>query len=417
MRLAIENKNVEQWLIVLGIMFTHIVEAAFLFVACAMLLCRTKQALVSVKLLVTFLIISVISIFSLLSLGYNSGKFVQQLILLLYFYISYYIVFGNNVNHLEDFFKKYVKLIYICSILGLIQFAVFAISNINILKIFSSLTVLDAATVTPHIMRIHSVFQEPSGFSTLATPAMFYFFFSTNLKKSERRMRNIIFIAVLLTFSSTATLIIVIGTIFKYVFLSYNKFVRITFICIALISVICFISTISDFEYNKNNETSIISDINRKIAETYNGLSEMDIHAFEHLNLSSYATLSNAWVAINAPNRLMGTGLGTHEQNYYSLYKSDYQYYGLNAQEAYSLFIRIYSEFGIIGICFIILFLLRNYNRSSMINVAILFLIITLLIRGGHYVRNGTVFFFFLYYYTNKQHMSALNYKSNDFTN
>ena len=58
-----------------------------------------------------------------------------------------------------------------------------------------------------------------------------------------------------------------------------------------------------------------------KLQDTYEGFIAMDPDVFETLNMSSYATMVNVWVALNAPNRIMGTGLGTHELNYYREYK------------------------------------------------------------------------------------------------
>ena len=126
----------------------------------------------------------------------------------------------------------------------------------------------------------------------------------------------------------------------------------------------------------------------------------MDPDVFETLNMSSYATMVNVWVALNAPNRIMGTGLGTHELNYYREYKSDYIFYGLNAQDGYSLLNRLYSEFGVLGLILCLWVIYRNYNLNNIINISVFFLILTLLIRGGHYVRYGFIFWAFLYYYS-----------------
>ena len=90
--------------------------------------------------------------------------------------------------------------------------------------------------------------------------------------------------------------------------------------------------------------------------------------------MSSYATMVNVWVALNAPNRIMGTGLGTHELNYYREYKSDYIFYGLNAQDGYSLLNRLYSEFGVLGLILCLWVIYRNYNLNNIINISVFFL-------------------------------------------
>ena len=81
---------------------------------------------------------------------------------------------------------------------------------------------------------------------------------------------------------------------------------------------------------------------------------------------------------------------------------SDHPAYGLNKYDGYSLLIRLYSETGLIGLSLFFLFVGRNYNRNSLINSSIVFLIVSFMLRGGHYTLNGTVFFFFMYYWTRK---------------
>lgn len=150
----------------------------------------------------------------------------------------------------------------------------------------------------------------------------------------------------------------------------------------------------------QSGEETAFSAIVMKLQDTYEGFIAMDPDVFETLNMSSYATMVNGVGSLNAPNRIMGTGLGTHELNYYREYKSDYIFYGLNAQDGYSLLNRLYSEFGVLGLILCLWVIYRNYNLNNIINISVFFLILTLLIRGGHYVRYGFIFWAFLYYYS-----------------
>ena len=142
----------------------------------------------------------------------------------------------------------------------------------------------------------------------------------------------------------------------------------------------------------------------RTVEHSLIGLNLNDVDELEKLNISSYALLSNLYVATISPSRFLGTGLGTHEQNYNLSYRSSFYEYGLNKKDAYSILIRIFSEFGYIGIILLFLFLIKYFNMKNPINIACLFTIIQYMIRGGHYTLYGTVFIFFLYFYSSKKY-------------
>ena len=132
-------------------------------------------------------------------------------------------------------------------------------------------------------------------------------------------------------------------------------------------------------------------------------------------NASTYAWLTNIKVAIEAPYRICGTGLGTHKDSYERLNPesfNSYRLYGLNKDDAYSITTRIYSELGLIGIFVMILFLYKNINRHNVGNMMALGYLLNRLITGGHYTTTGMFLFLFLFYYTNKKSI-----QNNDFYN
>jgi hypothetical protein len=139
------------------------------------------------------------------------------------------------------------------------------------------------------------------------------------------------------------------------------------------------------------------------LSETLNASDAKFADSYEDMNASTYALLVNKWVAANAPSRIFGTGLGTHEQSYKKLYNNNtYQLYGLNSEDGYSLYNRIFSEFGYVGLVSLFVFLIIFLNTKNIINLSVLFFIIAVIIRGGHYTLYGTVMFFYLYYLTSK---------------
>ena len=321
------------------------------------------------------------------------------------FFICYYNIFKViRKNHIEEIFNIYITFTKYVSILGIVQFVVYAISQWDFLLPLYGYS--NSPIIMPGVIRVYSIMDEPSYFSAIITPAFVYHFLSDSFrcKNYPTIEKFIVYTALILTFSSTAYVIIALCFIYKYFFIKSNKeYITLKRIVIIIIIICAFFSkSNSDYDdlYNDNRIATF-----EKIEETYNALSDPNAtpNSYELLNLSSYATLTNMWVAINSPNRILGTGIGTHVQNYHRNYKSSFKYYGLNSEDGYSLANRIYSELGIFGMVLLFIFIYKNFNKKSIINISVFFLLLSLCLRGGNYVRYGTIFFFYLYYYTNNK--------------
>jgi hypothetical protein len=172
--------------------------------------------------------------------------------------------------------------------------------------------------------------------------------------------------------------------------------------CIFLYNII-----VVDYSQSEYQEGTGIRNASQKIVQTAEAFSilmasDSSPAYFESFNLSTYASLSNFWVALNAPYRILGTGLGTHEQNYEAKYYSDYTNYGYNKKDGYSLFVRLLSEFGYLGVSLYILFVFRCFNKKNILSICFLIYIISALIKGGHYTLNCIVLFQLLYYQCSK---------------
>jgi len=114
----------------------------------------------------------------------------------------------------------------------------------------------------------------------------------------------------------------------------------------------------------------------------------------------------------NAKDHPFGTGMGSHHLAFerYNFLKTWFTGYGpdsvvLNVHDASSLFNRILSEMGYIGIVamffFLVKFFLKNgYYEFVIINNASLVVLFTALLRSGHYFICGLPFFFLCYYYS-----------------
>lgn len=391
--------NLFAWLLAIGIFTERYIEISIITIICLLIFLLQKKLYFNRTLLCLFVSVGIISLFSIAYNEYSFARPVQQYLILFYYSICYCIIFDAmaRTNNIPLIFNKYLVVANIVALIGLLQFFMYLFLGINICGfIYHTGTI---PVVIPHVMRVTSILDEPGYCALLLTPAYIYYYLEKgSVKQSLYWKKWIIYIVVFLTFSAATYLILFIAVIYCGFSKKSNKMLGSKY-CLLIGWIVC-----GSFIYYHNNTTTdnIFSEITSKIDDTISSFADMDPHSFELLNLSSYSTMTNLWVALNAPTRIIGTGIGTHPQNYELLYKSDFEYYGLNKEDGYSLFNRIYSEFGILGIGLLLLFIVKNGDRKNVINVSVLFLIITLCIRGGNYVRYGTIFFFFLYYNIHK---------------
>lgn len=291
---------------------------------------------------------------------------------------------------MDGLFYKYLQIAFFVAIIGLIQFIVYYLLSRDIIVLFSH----NAPEMNPGIIRITSILHEPGYLAGILIPAGVYHFNSLIENKSKKNIIHfsVILASIILTFSNAAY--IVFSLALGYLLILKRKKSVLLFIA----GFILFLSFKIPITIKKNN--IFFERPFRIMEQTFSGLNELNVNMFEKLNTSTFALLSNLYVSVNAPSRIFGTGLGTHEQNYKSVYSSLHNEYGQNAQDGYSLLIRIYSEFGIVGIFLLFLFIVKNHNSKNIINLSVLFLIFQFFIRGGHYTLYGTIFFFFFYYYS-----------------
>ena len=373
-----------EWLIVCGIFCDFYIELLCLIISLALYINSTKKIYLNHSIFLILIIIFLSSSLNIITLKYDFDKFFQQFCLVSTFILFYYLIFRELKNNISSIFKKYIKVSYIISLIGLFQFLIYFVSGFNICGIIHN----SSTEILPHIIRINSIVDEPSYLSMTLTPAIVYYINNSFSNKIES---YVICSCFFLTFSTTSFFIILLAILYRIILRRRYKLILTS--CFGLIIGLSFLGIEVKTEGNNN-------EIIRRITDTINGLSSLDPTNFEGLNLSTYSLLTNTWVAFNAPHRLTGTGLGTHEQNYINTYKSDYSEYGVNKEDGYSLFNRVYSEFGLIG-CFVMVgFIFKFFNKNSIINVSIVFVLLTFLLRGGHYVRYGFIFWVFMYYFS-----------------
>jgi len=332
--------------------------------------------------------------------GYNLDKCFQQVILLFLVLYGSIQIYNYSKRSALQWFVIYFNMALLLSILGIFQFVISIVFHYNIFPY-----TLDLYPITP-AERLHSIFIEPGSIAAFLTPAFSVVILCSNFFNKKKWKSIIILLATILTFSTTAYFMLVIVFIIRF----YNFFKKISILFFIFLGIA--ITYVSSYKYNSDtssdNTAKEISDMLMKFSDTYNAFSsELTPYDFEMLNLSSYATMTNYWVANHAPYRIIGTGIGTHQQNYEALYKSNFEMYGLNKEEGYSLFNRLFSEFGFLGLFIYFLFLYKMFNKNNIVSISLLLFIIGYLIRGGHYSLYCTALFHVLYYMNKKENISS----------
>jgi hypothetical protein len=249
--------------------------------------------------------------------------------------------------------------------------------------------------------RFHSILTEPAHFVAVILPALFYAFYKKNNFKLV--ILTTTFFAAMSSLGFLALMINIVATR-KINF----KIILILFLLIA------------GFAYPLY---SLNESIKIRVNDSFEVLVEKDLTG---ANLSTYAFFSNAFVAVESikSSPLIGSGLGAHiltREKYLSNIdgiQGFEQHIFLNEKDANSLFLRITSDLGLIGIFFTFLFLFKNYVSDKSINgiisKCILSYFICKLIRDGHYFSPEMYFFIILYYFNKKDFEKTKSLNSNN---
>jgi hypothetical protein len=249
-------------------------------------------------------------------------------------------------------------------------------------------------------IRINSFFAEPSQCSIVLIPAVFVAFNSLmtwDFKYLTKIECFLVIIVVLFTFSSTGYIgFFVIALLLMANYGQLTNF----FAGIILVSVFAVII----FTYVPEVHSRVNSSIGLWVDEDL---------SVKNVNSSSFVLFNNFHIAFEnfKGHFLMGTGLGSHKIAFakYSLTRNTgILNFAFNQGDANSLFLRLMSETGLMGLVFIFGVIFKCYVRRSkdregnsawIISNSILVMIILCLIRQGNYFLNGFPFFVWLYYY------------------
>jgi len=337
---------------------------------------------------------------------------IKQVVGVIFTSIAYYTFLAYNNFEVKRIFRMYVFLAFFVSVEGLLE----EVLNLNGIHINEKMRM-----TTSGFYRIFGITGEPYFLAVILLPAMFYSFYKmTIFEKINSKVSNYILVPTLFTcfiFTFSSAGFIGLGGIF--LFWLYNKnYLSFTSWKIILLPIFIVLFIISFVNLQNQWEEFNIKFNQTLDAFATNSTKKEDIN---ELNTSSFALYSNYTIAkasfMDRP--LTGTGLGTHEANYkkyFSKYFDDdfvIRYGVFNTADANSMFVRLMSETGLMGLGFFFVFLLKNFVRKkgynhpllrdyTLINQGILIWFVIRLVRTGNYFGNGFFLFFFIYYLSNK---------------
>lgn len=349
-----------------------------------------------VGLLLMYIFIS--SIVVIVMYEYKFNKMIQQMIVITIIILSYWIFFSKY--GVIKIWNKYLKICKLFCLIGIVQWVIYYLFNINIFqRKYFFWGIENNYILSNRILYFSSMSGEPGNYAQVVMPAVFYLI-EKSLKVKKIKIQDLIFIiSYICTFTAIAFMGFIIYIFFKVIVLIKNKEIKKIFYGIGtfLIMLPSFIKIFN------------IGMIKIKIFETFSYiLNLMDID-LNRVNLSTFALFSNLRAAILSKHFIFGNGLGTIQQVYYKyLANENYFFYGINSEDGYSMAVRIFAEFGLIGLLIIGCILIKNfyYDKknflSSTINLSVTIGIISYLIRGGSYYMYGSIFFYIFLIFSKK---------------
>lgn len=367
----------------------------------------------SVRSIVTLMILGgFLFLIPLLKGGAVSG-FVKQSLLIV-FNLAFSVCLLNAYRFdLRKVCKDYLTIVKVIGVVSIVQFISLKVGFLYGAD-FSYLG-FDMGNFDFAIQKgIQAWFQEPSFLAYAIMPAVFIALSDLFGISSMLGKRNAIFILIVLVLSWSSTGILGLLIALAIVLFSKYPILKKPIYLVLMISLLPILAIVA---YQVPEVKNRIDDTASLFLNDHPTIEDID-----KTNLSTYALYSNYRVTKKtfSQNILLGTGLGTYEENYdryintvipESPIRDRYQ---LNKKDANSLMLRLLVETGVLGLLFISLFLYNKRIRFETImtvgngylwafNNGILVLILLRLLRQGHYTSLGFVLFLLVFYFSKKE--------------
>ncbi|MHB8303819.1 MAG: O-antigen ligase family protein [Acidobacteriaceae bacterium] len=288
----------------------------------------------------------------------------------------FYIFFATESHSIVEIFDRYAKACVYVTSLGIV------------------LTVVESLAMGYYVP-VKSVLPEPAAYATVVLPCFYYYASSGKTYRHRQLYMWTILTGILLSVSSVG----VLGLFLSIVLLLRRKS-RTLFVAPLLVGILFFATYAGSGHFRM------------RVDDTVQSLSAMDV---SNANLSTYALVSNAYVAIRAfeERPFFGYGVGGHVIAHAKYIdnlpgvEAVGDLIDLNAQDANSLFLRTMSEFGLIGIVFVIVFLVYSWTPGqtvySNVSASVFVYLCLKLLRGGHWFGPELYFFVWTYVLVAKQ--------------
>lgn len=361
------------------------------------------------KLIFNILIIPfVIGILNVLLTNYLPFDFIKVFGGLLITFLFYYYILDFHDFHVYNLFELYIKFCYLICFIGLVQLISFYFNfkwGYDYSWLFNKWGVIDGGLLG---LRVTSVLAEPSQLALVVSPASFIAIRNLIHKQDFILSKFQSFIILFVLVCTTSTLGY-FGVLLSLIIVTESFRIR-YFVIGLFLSIILF--NVS-YKYVQDFKSRVDSAVGLWINNDFN---------LKNTNNSSFVLYNNLHIAKENLKRhpFFGTGLGSHESafNKYTLSGKLFQYdFAFNKKDGNSLFIRLCTETGLVGLGFVVFivfkfFIWKTNNdellKFQIISQGVFVLIILTLIRQGNYMLNGLPFLFLLYYYNYKTYNKNL---------
>jgi len=321
--------------------------------------------------------------------------------------IFYHYVMQYYEMDTKKMFSMYLKWAYWSAIIGIIQYLSYKFHfspGYNYSWLFNKWGVISGGEGE---IRITSIYMEPSQLGIMLSPAAFVAIVNIIQKKKyeyKNYQNYIILIPIYLSKSSTGYIGIFFAVVIIGLNLGYISYLFL-FIAVGILAGVGLYNSVDEFKGRVDASINLWVNQDFKI---------------KNVNTSSFVQYNNAQVSYENFKRhpFFGTGIGSHPVAYekYSLTRTGIvQFKGtdFNNTDANSLFLRLVSETGLMGLLFFFIIVVRCFvgnpgtgDTHWIVSGAILVLILLYLLRQGNYFLNGFPFFLWLYYYNKLQYNS-----------
>ncbi len=389
--------------------FTEPFEGYFHYLIYLMLLPffvgRFGMPQISFKLLLIPIFVGIFQIM----LGNNEAflfiKITGGMLLSVSFY--YYVVMYFDLNT-KLMFEIFLKWSYWTAIVALIQFVSYKI-NFKLGYDYGWLLNKGGHNIGDGGIRVNSFLLEPSQLGIFLAPAAFISLINIFQRKKiiyKSYQNYVILAAIYVSRSSTGYLGIFLCVLLLAI--NYGYFAYFVFITIGGYFLgLGLYNSVDEFKLRVDTSLSLWVDQD---------------FSYKNINTSSFVLYNNAHIAWEnfKEHPLFGTGLGSHPVAYeqYSFTKSIVNVKGIefNKKDANSMFLRLMSETGLLGVGFILFIIFSGYvgfdgsdRQHWTISGAMLVVILLYLLRQGNYFLNGFPFLVWLYYYNKISYLEEIN--------